>query len=391
MNVKIALLMNLFLLSPFTLLVKAESSIVDEKGKNATVSLVDADRTAILQQKSTRSLVGTVVDASTKEPLVGVTIMVKGTSRGTVTDLDGKFQVQVTSNSELEISYIGYKKQTLLVGDLGIITVKMQSDNEILDEVVIIGAGTQKKISVTGAITSVQGISLKAPSSSLTSALAGKLAGVISMNRSGEPGSSSSFYIRGINTFGGVATPLILLDGVEISVGDLNNIPSESIESFSVLKDASATAIYGNRGANGVMLVTTKNGAENTKARVNVSLECSYFQPVNVVDFADGVTFMETYTEAQLARSITGDVSLKYSQEKIDNTRDRVNSLVFPDVDWYDLIFKKGNFNQRANINVQGGGARVTYYLSLQANHDTGLLDAPSNYIFRSCFEMNKK
>ena len=140
---------------------------------------------------------------------------------------------------------------------------------------------------------------LKAPTSSLTSSLAGKLAGVISTNSSGEPGSTSAFYIRGINTFGGVATPLILLDGVEISSGDLNRIPAESIESFSVLKDASATAIYGNRGANGVMLVTTKHGKENTKATVNVSVEASYFQPMNTPEFADGPTFMRTYNEAQ--------------------------------------------------------------------------------------------
>ena len=169
------------------------------------------------------------------------------------------------------------------MGDLGVLNVKMEGDNEVLDEVVVVGAGTQKKVSITGAITATEGIQLKAPTSSLTSSLAGKLAGVISTNSSGEPGSTSAFYIRGINTFGGVATPLILLDGVEISSGDLNRIPAESIESFSVLKDASATAIYGNRGANGVMLVTTKHGKENTKATVNVSVEASYFQPMSLL------------------------------------------------------------------------------------------------------------
>lgn len=128
-----------------------------------------------------------------------------------------------------------------MVGDLGVMTVKLASDNEMLDEVVIVGQGTQKKVSVTGAIATVKGATLKAPSSSLTSSLAGKLAGVVSMVNSGEPGSTSEFYIRGINTFGGVATPLILLDGIEISSADLNRIPAESIESFSLLKDASAT------------------------------------------------------------------------------------------------------------------------------------------------------
>lgn len=141
------------------------------------------------------------------------------------------------------------------MGDLGILDVKMESDNQILNGVVVVGAGTQKRISVTGAITSIGGGELRAPSASLTNNLAGQLAGVISMTSSGEPGSASDFYIRGVGTFGGRATPLILLDDVEISANDLNNIPAESIKTVSVLKDASATAIYGARGANGVMLI----------------------------------------------------------------------------------------------------------------------------------------
>lgn len=336
------------------------------------------------QNTPTRTLTGTVIDASTGEALIGVNVRVKGTTVGTITDLDGNFSIKVTSKSELEVSYIGYKKQTVMVGDLGVLTIKMSSDNEMLDEVVVVGAGTQKKVSVTGAITTVKGATLKMPSSSLTSSLAGKLSGIVSITKSGEPGSTSDFYIRGINTFGGRATPLILLDGVEISAGDLNRIPAETIESFSLLKDASATAIYGNRGANGVMLVTTKNGIENTKARINVSLEASYFRPMNVVEFADGATFMRTYNEAAQARSLTKITNPKYSDEQIKYTELGTNPYVYPDVDWYDLIFKKGNFNQRANINLQGGGSRVTYYMSLQANHDTGLLDAPKDYFYNS-------
>ena len=337
----------------------------------------------IQQSKSPvkRTLVGTVTDASTGETLIGVNVIIKGTTQGTVTDLDGKFSIEVTGKDEIEISYIGYKTQTIEVGDLGILNVKMEGDNEVLDEVVVVGAGTQKKVSITGAITATEGIQLKAPTSSLTSSLAGKLAGVISTNSSGEPGSTSAFYIRGINTFGGVATPLILLDGVEISSGDLNRIPAESIESFSVLKDASATAIYGNRGANGVMLVTTKHGKENTKATVNVSVEASYFQPMNTPEFADGPTFMRTYNEAQQARSATV-ITPRYSDEIIAATESGINPYVYPNVDWYDMIFRSGNYNQRANVNVSGGASRVTYYMSLQANHDTGLLNAADNSAF---------
>ena len=183
----------------------------------------------VLQNKAPlkRTLYGTVIDAASGESLVGVNIRVKGSDRGTITDLDGKFKLEVTNKTELECSYIGYKSQTVIVGDLGVIQIKMVSDNEVLDEVVIIGAGTQKKVSVTGSIASVKGTVLKAPSSSLTNNLAGKLSGVVAKTNSGEPGAASDFYIRGINTFGGVATPLILLNGVEISSGDLNTIPAE--------------------------------------------------------------------------------------------------------------------------------------------------------------------
>ncbi|MDR0657694.1 MAG: TonB-dependent receptor [Mediterranea sp.] len=340
--------------------------------------------TARQQPLSKRTLVGVVMDASTEETLIGVNVKMKGANEGVITDADGRFSLNVTSNTELTFSYVGYKTQTRLVGDLGVMTVKMESDNEILDEVVIVGAGTQKKVSVTGSISTVKGSTLKAPSSSLTNALAGKLSGIISMTNSGEPGSASEFYIRGVNTFGGRATPLILLDGVEISTTDLNRIPAETIESFSLLKDASATAIYGNRGANGVMLITTKSGEANTKAKVNVSLEASYFKPMNRIEFADGPTYMRKYNEAAQARSSQQITNPRYTEEQILNTASGVNPYMYPDVNWYDLIFKEGNYNQRANINVQGGDSRVIYFMSLQANHDTGLLNSRKDYYYDS-------
>jgi TonB-linked SusC/RagA family outer membrane protein len=338
----------------------------------------------VTQSPIQRTLIGTVIDAETGEPLIGVNIRIKNTTKGTVTDVDGKFSLDVTEKSELIVSYIGYKEQTIAVHDLGVITVKMETNNDMLSEVVIVGAGTQKKVSVTGSITTIKGAELKAPSSSLTSVLAGKLSGIISINNSGEPGASSDFYIRGINTFGGRSTPLILLDGVEITATDLNRVPAESIESFSLLKDASATAIYGNRGANGVMLITTKSGEENSKATINVSLEAAYFRPINRVEFVDGPTFMTMFNEAEAARSQTGAVIPRYSDEQIAYTKQGVNPYVFPNVDWYNMLFKSANINQRANINIQGGGSRVTYYMSLQVNHDTGLINAPNDYIYNN-------
>ncbi len=324
-----------------------------------------------------RTLIGHVYDADNNDPLIGVSVVKKGMKTGAVTDVNGQFTISVDSRTELEFTYIGYKKQTISVGDLGVLNVKMQSDNQVLNEVVVVGAGTQKKVSVTGAITAVKGVELTAPSASLTNNFAGKLAGVIAMTKTGEPGTASEFYIRGVGTFGGRATPLILMDDIEISSSDLNNIPVESIESFSILKDASATAIYGARGANGVMLITTKNGAENQKTQIHVTLENSFLKPVKKMNFVDGARFMELYNEADLTRNPNN--TPKYSQEKIDNTRNHVNPYLYPDVDWYGLLFKNHNMDQRANVNISGGGTRATYFMSIQANHNTGILNVPDN------------
>ena len=350
---------------------------------NEIILKVNKEEAAQQQPKKKRTVTGTVVDAENGDPVIGATVVVKGQKDGVITDLDGNFTIAISgSKAQLEFSYIGYRKKTVDVGDLGVINVKMESDNQLLSEVVVVGAGTQKKVSVTGSITSVKGLELKAPSSSLTTSFAGKLAGVISMTSTGEPGAASEFYIRGVSTFGGRATPLILLDDVEISTADLNNIPAETIESFSILKDASATAIYGARGANGVMLITTKTGKENEKTRINVTVENSFNKPMNFPDFVNGATWMEMYNEAQLTRN--PGATPKYSQLDIDNTRNQINPYIYPDVQWKDVIFKNMNMNQRANVNISGGGSKASYYRSLQANHDTGLLDTKKVYSYNN-------
>ena len=350
---------------------------------NEIILKVNKEEATQQQPKKKRTVTGTVVDAENGDPVIGATVVVKGQKDGVITDLDGNFTIAISgSKAQLEFSYIGYRKKTVDVGDLGVINVKMESDNQLLSEVVVVGAGTQKKVSVTGSITSVKGLELKAPSSSLTTSFAGKLAGVISMTSTGEPVAASEFYIRGVSTFGGRATPLILLDDVEISTADLNNIPAETIESFSILKDASATAIYGARGANGVMLITTKTGKENEKTRINVTVENSFNKPMNFPDFVNGATWMEMYNEAQLTRN--PGATPKYSQLDIDNTRNQVNPYIYPDVQWKDVIFKNMNMNQRANVNISGGGSKASYYMSLQANHDTGLLDTKKVYSYNN-------
>ncbi|MDE5637455.1 MAG: SusC/RagA family TonB-linked outer membrane protein, partial [Alistipes sp.] len=325
-------------------------------------------------------ITGRVVDASTNEPIIGANVIENGTQNGAATGADGSFSLRVGKRASLNVSYVGYKPRTVDVSSATDIVVKLESD-DMLEEVVVVGAGSQKKISITGAIASVAGDDLKFPSSSLTSGLAGKLAGVISMTTSGEPGATTDFYIRGVGTFGGRATPLILLDDVEISSGDLNRIPAETIESFTILKDASATAIYGVRGANGVMLVTTKKGSENTRAKVGVTIENSFVQPMRFPKFVDGATWMELYNEGMLAR---GAENPKYTVQDIEMTRSHKAPYIYPDVNWQDVLFRDFNMNQRANVNISGGGNRATYYMSLNFNHDTGIVNAPSDYYFNN-------
>lgn len=320
-----------------------------------------------------KTLKGKVLDAK-GEPIIGATVRVEEEpSNGTTTNTNGAFVLQnLKPGQHIAVSCIGYKTTRITVGTQKELIVKLQEDATVMDEVVVIGAGTQKKVSITGAITSVKGGLLKVPSTSLTTAFAGQLAGVISMTNSGAPGSPSEFYIRGISTFGGRATPLIMLDDVEISASDLNNIPAETIESFSILKDASATAIYGSRGANGVMIVKTKAGNTNERTKVNVTVENSFNIPQNFPQFVDGATWMELYNEALLSRN--PHATPRYTQERIDATRSGIDPIRYPNVNWQDVLFRKMSMSQRANLNIQGGGSKATYYMSLQANHDSGIL-----------------
>jgi TonB-linked SusC/RagA family outer membrane protein len=399
-NKKINIMMSLII---FTLSIHAQlklpnilldNMVMDEMGRqlieNTSSYIADAgndfkeidDSIPQIKQNSSlnlRSITGNIVDNTDNTPLIGVSVQIIGTNRGTVTDIDGNFTINdVSSKSVLKISYIGFETQEIPIGHTYFFEIRMKSDNKNLKEVVVVGAGTQRKISVTGAITSMKGGSLRMPTSSLTSSFAGQLAGVISMTRSGEPGATSEFYIRGISTFGGRATPLIMLDDVEITTTDLNNIPAETIESFSILKDASATAIYGSRGANGVMLIKTKNGNVNERTKVNVTFENSFNTLMNFPEFVDGATWMELYNEALLSR--TPNANPKYSSSTIDATRSHIDPYRYPDVNWNEVIFKDMAMSQRANINMQGGGTKATYYMSVQANHDTGLLNSRKTY-----------
>lgn len=326
------------------------------------------------QQKNAtkRKISGKVFDEA-GVAIPGASVYIRGhENKGTITTADGNYTIEAAKGSVLVFSFVGMKNEQVAVGDDNVLNVTLKVSTQILDEAVVVGYGVQKKASVVGSVQSVKAGELKVPSSNLSNSFAGKLAGVIAFQRTGEPGADgASFYIRGISTFSGATNPLIILDGVAVSSGDLNALAPEVIESFSILKDATATALYGSRGANGVMIVTTKSGKDLDKPKINIRVENSTSMATKIPKFVGGVKFMEMYNEAVLGRG-TGEVT--YSQDKIDGTRNRLDSYLYPDVDWYSSMFKNATNNQNANINILGGGKKIDYFMSASANLDNGIL-----------------
>src|SRR5690606_33579272 len=239
--------------------------------------------------------------------------------------------------------------------------------------VVVVAFGTQKKTDMVGAVTTIKPSDLRIPSSNLTTALAGQAAGIIAYQRSGEPGQDNAdFFIRGVTSFGtGKVDPLLLIDGVELGVTELARLRPDDIESFSIMKDATSTALYGARGANGVIFVTTKQGKEGP-ASISFRAESSLSTPTSNVELADPVTYMKLYNDALISRN-PFETPL-YSQEKIDATEDNLHPLLFPAVNWRDELFKKNTLNHRYNLNVTGGGKVARYYVAGSYAQDNGVL-----------------
>lgn len=323
--------------------------------------------------QQTRQIKGVVLDANNGEPAIGASIQIKGTTTGVTTDIDGRFTINASSNDILVVSYIGYISQEIKIGNQNSVAIKLKEDAKNLEEVVITAFGTgQKKESIVGSIQTVRPTDLKVPSSNLSTSFAGRMAGVVAFQRSGMPGSNSAdFYIRGISTISGATNPLIILDGVEVSSGDLNALDPEVIEGFSILKDATATAMYGTRGANGVMIVTTKSGADLEKPIIGIRVEANVTSPTKKPKFTSGADYMRLYNEAVTSQG-TGDVL--FTDDQILGTLNNRNPYIYPNVDWYDEIFNDNAYNQKANFNIRGGTKKITYFMNLTANHETGML-----------------
>ena len=303
-----------------------------------------------------------------KEPLIGVNVIIKDIpGLGAITDIDGKFKIKMEPYHRLVFSFIGFENQEILIKEQKTIRVIMkEATATALDEVVVTGTGAQKKITMTGAVTNVDVNTLKTSTSSITNALAGNIAGVMARQTSGQPGNNiSEFWIRGISTFGAGSSALILVDGFERSMNELN---IEDIESFTVLKDASATAIYGSRGANGVVLITTKRG-KGGKVQIDAKVETTYNTRTITPDLIDGYTYASMMNEARTTRN----QEPFFPEDKLYILRNGLDQDLYPNVDWMDVLLKKGAPTYRATINMNGGGSLARYYVSASYVDEGGM------------------
>jgi len=329
------------------------------------------------QTQQQRDVAGVVKDPS-GEPLIGVTVAIKNQpGLGTATDVDGRFKIKVGEYDVLELKFIGFKTKEVPVLKIeGEANITMEEETQKLEEVVVTAAGmVQRKATLTGAITTVDVRTLQSPTSSISNTLLGNVPGIIGRQTTGEPGrSTTEFWVRGIGTFGANASALVLVDGIERDLDELN---VEDIETFSILKDASATAIYGSRGANGVILISTKRGAAG-KVNISAKAEYGYNTRSRTPKYTDGITYANMANEARMTRY----QEPLYSQQDIEIIGRGLDTDLFPNVDWGDVLLKDGASNYRATISLSGGGSAARYYVSGSYYNEDGM--------YRTNDKMNK-
>ncbi len=364
--------------------------IIEGKMDNKLISGIEYQASEInnnfLQQQS--EIKGKVTDEGGL-PLPGVTITVVGTSRGVITDNDGTYSIEVAPADKLVFSFVGLESQIIDVGNQKTINVVMKEKIDELEEVTVVAFGKQKKESVISSIETIKSDDLRVPSSNLTTAFAGRMAGMISYQTTGEPGQDNAqFFIRGVTSFGtGKVDPLILIDNIEMTANDLSRLHPDDIASFSILKDATGTAVYGARGANGVILITTKEGREGS-LKVSVRVENSFSSPTKEIELADPITYMKLANEAAKTRDPLAGIP--YQNDKIDNTIRGTNSYAYPATDWMNALFKDFTVNQKAHLNITGGGRMAQYYISGSFAQDNGILKVDDRNNFNNNIDLKK-
>ena len=307
-------------------------------------------------QQNTVKVTGTV-KYTNGEPIIGANVMVVGSATGVITDIDGNFTLNVPVGSKLQFSFIGYKEQVVPVKKGISLNIVLEEDAQMLGEVEVVAYGVQKKVSVTGAISSMRGDDLlKTPAGSISNILSGQVTGISSVQYSGEPGADAAdIYVRGIATTNN-ATPLIQVDGVE---RDFSQIDPNEIESVTILKDASATAVFGVRGANGVILITTKRGAEG-KAKISFTTSAGVNVRTKELEFANSYQYA---SYVNMMRTNDGNEPL-YSDEQLAAFRDHTNPLLYPDINWIDYCMNKAAFQSQHNVSISGGTNNMRYFVS---------------------------
>ena len=324
-----------------------------------------------------QTIKGIVVDAS-GEPVIGANVVVEGTTMGTITDFEGTFSISVPKNGKIKTSFIGYKDQVLTPQSGKILRVVLEDDSQMLGEVQVVAYGAQKKVSITGAISSMKGEDLlKIPAASMSNVLSGQITGISSVQYSGEPGADEAdLYVRGIATWNN-AKPLIQVDGVE---REFSQIDPNEVESITVLKDASATAVFGVRGANGVILITTKRGAEG-KAKISFSTSAGVNLRTKQLEFANSYQYASYYNDLQVN---DGGVPT-FTEEQLIKFRDHTDPILYPDINWIDYCMNKAAFQSQHNVNISGGTDRMRYFVSAGMFTQDGMfkqLAASDNFNF---------
>ncbi len=361
--------------------------------KDTNLSYILNDRQVMIvrkeentQQADKISINGTVRDAQ-QEPLPGVNVLVKGTTIGTTTDIDGNYFINVPNkNAILVFSYIGFEPQEVKVGGQININVNMSEESNSLEEVVVVGYGSQKRASVVGSITAIEpGQLQQGTTRAVSNNLAGQLAGVIAVQRSGEPGADGSdFWIRGISSFKGTGvSPLVLVDGIERTLDDLS---AAEIESFSVLKDAAASAVYGVRGANGVIIVKTKRG-QLGKPKVDFHMEQGFTQPTRLPKYIGSADYLALMDELYMD---AGNPNPLYGEDKINNYRNGVDPELYPNINWLDAVSKDVASNTRGDLTITGGSDILRYALVASYYGERGIFVRDKSKDWDSSTRLNK-
>lgn len=322
-----------------------------------------------------KEITGKVIDAQ-KLPIPGVSVVIKGTTQGTITDADGNFRLSYTGEAKtLSFSFVGMKTQEISVGNKTSFNIAMEDETVGVGEVVVVGYGTQKKASITGAISTVgTKLLLQSPQANISNALVGRMPGLLSVQRSGQPGADqATLRIRGSGTFTGSNDPLIMVDGIETD--NYNNIDPNEIESIAILKDASATAVYGVRGANGVLIITTKRGLVG-KPQISYSTQYATSEFTNIRHTMNAADYAKSFNEARKYTGFTsGTYNPAYTDEAIAHYTSHDDPIFYPDVDWFPYMFDKSSGQTQHNLNINGGTDKVKYFVSLGYFDQAGLIN----------------